>query len=56
MGIDVKGFRQLINVYQDRVTNTRYWLDIFENLKARGLKNILFLSVDDNHNMERLLK
>lgn len=56
VGIDTKGFRQLINVYQDRVNNTRYWLDIFENLKARGLKNILFLSVDDNHNMKRTVK
>lgn len=56
VGIDTKGFRQLINVYQDRVHNNRYWLDIFEGLKARGLKNVLFLSVDDNHNMKRTAK
>lgn len=56
VGIDIKGFRQLINVYQDRINNNRYWLDIFENLKARGLKNVLFLSVDDNHNMKRTAK
>lgn len=56
VGIDTKGYRQLLNVYQDRVNNNRYWLDIFEALKARGLKNILFLSVDDNHNMKRTAK
>lgn len=56
VGINKKGFRQLINVYQDRVNNNRYWLDIFESLKARGLKNILFLSVDDNKNMKRTAK
>lgn len=56
IGIDTKGFRQLLNIYQDRVNNTRYWLDIFEGLKARGLKNILFLSVDNNHNMKRTAK
>lgn len=53
IGIDMKGFRQFINIYQDRVNNNRFWLDCFEELKSRGLKNILFLSVDDNKNMKR---
>ena len=56
IGIDMKGYRQLLNVYQDRINNSRYWLDCFETLKSRGLKNILFLSVDDNKNMKRTAK
>lgn len=56
IGIDMKGFRQFINIYQDRVNNNRFWLDCFEGLKSRGLKNILFLSVDDNKNMKRTAK
>lgn len=56
VGINQKGIRQLINVYQDRVNNNRFWLDNFEGLKARGLKNILFLSVDDNKNLKRCAK
>ena len=56
IGIDLKGNRQFINIYQDRVNNNRFWLDCFETLKARGLKNILFLSVDDNKNMKRTAK
>ncbi len=56
VGIDIKGYRQLINICQDRTNNNRYWLDIFENLKSRGLKNVLFLSVDDNQNMKRAAK
>lgn len=56
VGIDVKGYRQLINVYQDRVSNNRYWLDTFESLKSRGLKDVLFLSIDDNKNMKRAAK
>ena len=56
IGIDMKGYRQFINIYQDRVNNNRYWLDCFESLKSRGLKNILFLSVDDNKNMKRTAK
>ena len=56
IGVDMKGYRQFINIYQDRVNNNRYWLDCFESLKSRGLKNILFLSVDDNKNMKRTAK
>lgn len=56
VGIDKRGYRQLLNVYQDRINNNRYWLDCFETLKARGLKNILFLAVDDNKNMKRTAK
>ena len=56
IGVDMKGYRQLLNVYQDRVNNNRYWLDCFEGLKSRGVKNILFLSVDDNRNMKRTAK
>lgn len=56
VGIDNKGYRQLINIYQDRTNNNRYWLDVFEALKSRGLKNILFLSVDDNKNIKRTAK
>ena len=56
VGIDIKGYRQLIDVYQDKVNNNRYWLDCFETLKGRGLKKVLFLSVDDNKNMKRAAK
>lgn len=56
VGIDIKGNRQFINMYQDRPMNNHFWLDCFEGLKSRGLKNILFLSVDDNRNMKRTAK
>ena len=56
IGIDKKGYRHLLNIIADRIHNNRYWLDFFETLKSRGLKNILFLSVDDNKNMKRCAK
>ena len=40
----------------DRKNNNRYWLDCFENLKVRGIKNILFFSVDDNKNIKKAAK
>ena len=34
VGINKKGIRQLVGIYQDRPLNNRYWLDIFELLKT----------------------
>lgn len=56
IGVDKKGFRHFINIYLDRPLNNRYWLDCFETMKIRGLKNLLFLSVDDNKNLKRTAK
>lgn len=56
IGINKRGIRQLVGIYQDRPLNNRYWLDIFENFKTRGLNTILFLSVDDNKNLKRTAK
>ena len=56
IGIDIKGYRHFLNIYQDRINKNRFWLDCFENLKTRGVKNILFLSVDNNKNMKRTAK
>lgn len=56
IGIDIKGYRQFLNIYQDRINNNRFWLDCFEGLKSRGIKNILFLSVNDNKNIKRTAK
>lgn len=56
IGIDLKGYRQFINIYQDRVNNNRYWLDCFETLKSRGIKNVLFMSIDNNKNFKRTAK
>ena len=50
VGINKKGIRQLVGIYQDRPLNNRYWLDIFELLKTRGLNTLLFVAIDDNKN------
>lgn len=56
IGIDKRGTRQLLNIYQDKVNNNYFWLNCFEGLKSRGVKNILFLSVGDNKNIKRTAK
>ena len=56
VGVNRKGLRDLVGIYQDRPLNNRYWLDIFESLKSRGLNEVLFLAVDDNKNLKRTAK
>ena len=56
VGIDSKGQRQFLNIYQDKTNNNRYWLDCFEVLKSRGIQQVLFLSVDNNKNFKRTAK
>lgn len=56
VGVDKRGYRQFLNIYPDRPSNNRYWLDCFETFKSKGIKNILFLSVDDNKNLKRTAK
>lgn len=56
VGINKKGIRQLVGIYQDRPQNNRYWLDLFETMKSRGLSSILFLAIDENKNFKRTVK
>ena len=41
IGIDIKGYRQFLTIYQDRINNNRFWLDGLESLKSRGVKKRL---------------
>ena len=41
VGINKKGIRQLVGIYQDRPLNNRYWLDIFESLKTIHILKII---------------
>lgn len=56
IGLNVQGRRKYIGAYLDDKTNHRYWLDIFENIKNKGIKDIIFLAVDDNKYLKRCAK
>ena len=40
VGINKKGIRQLVGIYQDRLLKNRYWLDIFESIKRKVISSI----------------
>lgn len=56
IGLNIFGKRKFIGSYIDDIDNNRFWLDIFESFKSRGINDILFMWDFDNYNLNRCLK
>lgn len=55
-GFTALGARRIIAIYFEDTSDNRFWLNVFEDLKARNLKNIMFLVTPKNRNIERCAK
>lgn len=55
-GIDKLGDRQVLGMFFEDSEDNRFWLEVFEDFKARNAKNILFLVTPQNRNIERCVK
>ena len=55
-GFTALGARKIIAIYFEDTKDNRFWLNIFEDLKSRNLKNIMFLVTPKNRNIERCAK
>lgn len=55
-GIDIMGNRQILGFFFDNKFDNRFWLEKFEDFKARNLENILFFVTPHNKNIERCIK
>ena len=56
LGTDIYGNRQVIGTFFENIEYNRFWLEVFENLKARGIDFVLFLVTPHNKNIERCSK
>lgn len=56
LGTDIEGNRKVIGTFFENTQYNRFWLDVFEDLKARGLEFVLFLVTPHNKNIERCAK
>lgn len=45
-GIDLEGQRDVLGLYIDQAEGARFWGRILENIKDRGVEDVLFFSVD----------
>ena len=48
-GLDILGYRTIIGLYIENKEDNRYWLNEIEKIKRRGLKKILYVSVEENN-------
>lgn len=55
-GFTSLGARKIIAIYFEDTQDNRFWLNIFEDLKSRNLRNIMFLVTPKNKNIERCAK
>lgn len=55
-GIDKLGNRQVLGIYFDKQNDNRFWLETFEDIKAKGADNVMFLVTPANRNIERCVK
>lgn len=47
IGIDMEGKRDVLGFYLSETESAKYWLQVFDNIKARGVKDILFMCSDN---------
>lgn len=52
-GFTALGARRVIAIYFEDTQDNRFWLNVFQDFKARNLQNIMFLVTPQNKNIER---
>lgn len=56
MGINLKGYKEILGIYTPTEENTSYWIREFSNIKARGVKEIFVISILKNEWMKKGVK
>lgn len=46
IGVDVNGYKDILGLWIDRTESASFWTNVFEDLKERGVKDILYMSSD----------
>jgi len=46
IGIDIDGFKEVLGLYIDKTESATFWQSIFEDIKSRGTRDILFVCMD----------
>ena len=46
IGVDVNGYKEILGMWIDSTESATFWTNVFEDLKERGVKDILYISSD----------
>ncbi len=52
LGIDIEGFKEVLGLWISPTESKSTWMKIFDSIKARGVQDILFLSMDGVSGLE----
>lgn len=56
VGIDINGHKDVLGFWLSEDESSRHWLQILEEIKRRGVEDILFISVDGLSGLEDAIK
>ena len=46
IGVDTNGYKEILGLWIDKTESASFWNNVFEDLKERGVKDILYMSSD----------
>ena len=46
IGVDVQGYKEILGMWIDKSESSSFWSGVFEDLKERGVEDILYMSSD----------
>lgn len=46
IGVDAFGFKDILGIWVDKSESATFWTEVFEDIKSRGVEDILFMSSD----------
>ena len=56
IGLNLKGYKDIIGIYTPEVETTGYWIGEISNMKARGIEEIFMISMINNKWLKKVIK
>ena len=56
LGYDLQGQKEILGLWMDSTESKNYWMQVFDEIKARGVEDIFFISMDGVSGLESVLK
>lgn len=52
LGYDLQGQKEILGLWMDSTESKNYWMQVFDEIKARGVEDIFFISMDGVSGLE----
>ena len=55
IGLNLKGYKEIIGIYTPEVETTGYWSNEIMNIKSRGVEDIFMISMINNNILKKVI-